>query len=891
MTTRNFDAVFAPKAIALIGASNRPRSVGAVLAQNLFESGFRGPVMPVNPHERAIRSAVNYRSVADLPIDPDLAVIATPPATVPGIIAELGARGCRAAIVVTAGFGEGERVEGEALRKAMLDAARPNLLRIMGPNCLGFISPAAGINASFAHLTPPAGDLAFVTQSGALATAVLDWASARGIGFSHVASLGGMSDIDFGDMLDHLALDRATRAILLYVESVTDARKFMTAARIAARAKPVVVIKGGRSNAGARAALSHTGALAGSDAVHDAAFRRAGMLRVYELRELFEAVTTLAAGIRPAGARLAILTNGGGAGVLATDALDDFRGTLAELAPQTIETLDAALPPTWSRGNPVDILGDATGDRYKAALEALVADPGADAVLVMNCPTAVADSLEAARAVLDAIPNRPRVPVLTCWLGESAAAASRRLFAAHRLPSYETPNEAIRALAHLVEYKRNQDLLMETPPAGLRPEQAEVLAARALTKHVLQEDRTLLSEPEAKQLLASFKIPVVETLVAADPEEARRQAEKIAGPVVLKILSPDITHKSDAGGVRLGLRTPEEVALAAREMVETVSRRAPAARLSGFSVQAMVRRPRAHELVVGIGTDATFGPVLVVGQGGTAVEVIGDRAIGLPPLNMVLAREMISRTRVAKLLAGYRDCPPADIEAVALTLVKLSELLVAVPEVVELDVNPLLAGSEGVLALDARVVVQPVDETRPRRLAIEPYPADLEHDIEIGGERLIVRPIRPEDQPRLVEMVARSTPQDVRLRFLGALKEFPHLLAARLSQIDYDREMALVAIATQPGPSQGEILGVSRIVATPENDRAEFAVMVRSDMKERGLGFQLMKDILACARRRGIRTIFGDVLRENTTMLKMAGELGFARERVEDGVVRISLGL
>ena len=544
MTTRNFDALFEPKAIALLGASNQPNSVGAVLARNLFDFGFHGPVMTVNPHEEAIRSAVNYHSVAELPIAPDLAVIATPPQTVPGLVAELGERGCRAAVVVTAGFGEGERSDGEALKKAMLEAAEPHLLRIVGPNCLGFISPAAGINASFAHLTPKAGDLAFVTQSGALATAVLDWATARGIGFSHVASLGAMSDIDFGDMLDYLAQDRATRAILLYVESVTDARKFMSAGRIAARSKPVVVIKAGRSSAGAKAALSHTGALAGSDAVYDAAFRRAGMLRVYELRELFEAVVTLAAGVRPAGARLAILTNGGGAGVLATDALADYGGTLAELSPQTIEKLDAALPKTWSRGNPVDVLGDAKGDRYKVALEAILADRGADAVLVMNCPTAVADSADAARAVLDVAKSAPRATILSCWLGETAAEESRKLFAANRLPSYETPNEAIRALMHLVNYKRNQDLLLETPQA-LPETRRDPAAARALVAKAIEEKRTVLTEPEAKELLSAFGIPVTETYVASDPAEVASLAKKIGGPVAVKILSPDITHKSD----------------------------------------------------------------------------------------------------------------------------------------------------------------------------------------------------------------------------------------------------------------------------------------------------------------------------------------------------------
>ena len=888
MTTRNFDALFEPKAIALLGASNQPNSVGAVLARNLFDSGFHGPVMTVNPHEEAIRSAVNYHSVAELPIAPDLAVIATPPQTVPGLVAELGERGCRAAVVVTAGFGEGERSDGEALKKAMLEAAEPHLLRIVGPNCLGFISPAAGINASFAHLTPKAGDLAFVTQSGALATAVLDWATARGIGFSHVASLGAMSDIDFGDMLDYLAQDRATRAILLYVESVTDARKFMSAGRIAARSKPVVVIKAGRSSAGAKAALSHTGALAGSDAVYDAAFRRAGMLRVYELRELFEAVVTLAAGVRPAGARLAILTNGGGAGVLATDALADFNGTLAELSRQTIEKLDAALPKTWSGGNPVDVLGDAKGDRYKVALEAILADRGADAVLVMNCPTAVADSADAARAVLAVAKSAPRATILSCWLGATAAEESRKLFAANRLPSYETPNEAIRALMHLVNYKRNQDLLLETPQA-LPKARRDPAAARALVAEAMEQKRTVLTEPEAKGLLSAFGIPVTETFVASDPAEVATLAKKIGGPVAVKILSPDITHKSDVGGVRLNLRTPEVAELAARDILTTVRERMPKARITGLTVQEMVNRPNAQELIVGIGEDAAFGPILLVGHGGTAVEVINDRAIGLPPLNLVLAREMIARTRVSKMLAGYRDRPPVDVEAVARTLVHLSDLLVTLPEVAELDINPLLAGPEGVIALDARVAVRPPDTSR-KRLAIEPYPAELEHHVTIdGGLGLKVRPIRPEDETRLAEMVARSSAEDVRLRFLGPLRDFPHLLAARLSQIDYDREMAFVAIDEREGSSHGEILGVSRFIADPDNETAEFAVMVRSDLKGRGLGYQLMRDILACARQRGIKKVYGDVLSENITMLQMAAELGFVREGTQDGIVRISI--
>jgi acetyltransferase len=884
MTIRNLDALFKPNAIALIGASNQPNSVGAVLARNLFETGFPGPVVTVNPYERAIRSTVNYRSVADLPLTPDLAVVATPPPTVPGIIAELGARGCRAAVVVTAGFGEGGRAEGQSLLQEMLDAARPHLLRIVGPNCLGFISPGQKINASFAHITPPAGDIAFVTQSGALATAVLDWASSRGFGFSHVISVGGMADVDFGDLLDYLALDSATRAILLYVESITAARKFMSAGRIAARVKPVIVIKSGRSSAGARAAMSHTGALAGSDVVYDAAFRRAGMLRVHELRELFAAVTTLSSGIVIGGDRLAILTNGGGAGVLVADALEEAGGRLAMLSPETVEALDAILPAAWSRGNPVDILGDAPGARYRGAVAALLAEPARDAILVMNCPTAVADSLDAAQAVADTVKDHGKSPVLTCWLGEPAAAASRQLFADRRIPTYETPSEAVGAFMHLVEYRRNQDLLMETPPADDILARSDRAAARAVIEAALGEGRNLLSEPEAKAVLEAYGVPTVATRKAFDPVAAAAVAGSMRMPVVLKILSEDIAHKSDVGGVRLDLDSREAVENAAREMLEVVHRRAPGARIAGFVVEEMITRPRALELLLGISVDRVFGPVLLVGHGGTAAEVIGDRAIGLPPLNLVLAHEMIDRTRVARLLRGYRDRPAADLDAVAATLVTLSRLAADFREIAELDINPLIVDDTGVLALDARIVVRAAPAIDD--FAIRAYPAELEHEIALrSGATVLIRAIRPDDEPKIVDMVARSTEEDVRLRFLGPLKRLPHQMASRLSQIDYDREIALVAEA----PAGGDIRGVARLIADPDNEAAEFAVMVRSDMKGKGIGYELMNELLAHARRRGLKTLFGDVLRENTMMLQMAGELGFTRAATDDPrIVRVT---
>ena len=871
MTIRNLDALFEPKSIAVIGASNKPRSVGAVLARNLFEAGFEGPIMAVNPHEQAIRSTLNYRSVAELPTTPDLAVLATPPPTIPGLIADLGARGCRAAIVVTAGFGEGAEAEGAHLRTKMLEASRPHLLRVVGPNCIGVISPGKGINASFAHLTPRAGDLAFVTQSGAIATGLLDWATARGFGFSHVVSLGDMADVDFGDVLDYLALDRATRAILLYVENITNARKFMSAGRIAARAKPVIVIKSGRSAAGAKAAMSHTGALAGSDLVYDAAFRRAGMLRVHELRELFEAVTTLSAGMKAKGDRLAIITNGGGAGVLATDALDERGGNLANLAAETLAALDAALPHTWSRGNPVDILGDASRERYAAALHAIIADPNRDAVLVMNCPVAVADSIDAAQAVVDSRPAADGLPVLTCWLGETAPKDSRKLFADNKIPTYDTPDEAVHAFMHLVDYQRNQELLLETP-AVVDIAQPDHDIARATIGGALAEGRKLLTEPESKALLSAYGIPTVQVRAAANPAEARRIAEEFGRPVVIKILSPDISHKSDVGGVRLDLRSGASVEEAANGMLKMVAERAPLARLTGFAVEEMVKRPNAFELLAGIGNDRTFGPIILFGQGGTAAEVIADRAIGLPPLNILLAREMIGRTRVAKLLKGYRDRPPAALDEIALNLIRLSRLVVDLPEVVELDINPLIADEKGVVALDARVVLTDA-EPSPDRLAILPYPAELtrEHTLD-DGLRCTLRPIRPEDEPQLKAMVERSAPTDVRLRFFGPLREFPHMMAARLSQIDYSREMALVATSLDP---PGDILGVARVIGDPDNERAEFAVFVRSDLKGRGLGYKLMTEILAYARKRGLKTVFGDVLWENATMLKMAKELGF----------------
>ena len=767
MSIRNLDYLFKPGSVALVGASKQSSSVGAVLAHNLFNSGFDGPIMPVNPKHKAIEGVLTYADAGSLPVPADLAVIATPPETVPGLIADFAERGTRAAVVITAGFGEGGGDDGPTLRQAMLDAARPHTLRIVGPNCLGVMVPGAGLNASFAHIPPKRGNLAFVAQSGAIVTSVLDWATARGIGFSHFVSLGDMSDVDFGDMLDYLASQIDVRGVLLYIEAITDARKFMSAARAAARIKPVIVIKSGRHPAAARAAASHTGALAGRDAVYDAAFRRAGMLRVNDIGGLFGAVETLGMAQRPSGDRIGILTNGGGIGVMAVDALMDYGGRLAELSEETIAALDAVLPPTWSRGNPVDIIGDAPPERYAKSLEILLAAKDTDAILVLNCPTAIASGEAAAQAVVDTVAGNKRC-VLTSWLGEDAAAGARRLFGEHRIPTYFTPERAMRAFVDMVAYRRNQEALAETPPSVPEDFVAETTAAREVIDRVLDSGREWLSEPEAKAVLDAYGISVVPTHTATDPQAAASVAARLAGPVVLKILSPDILHKSDVGGVALDLRAPAAVRDAAAAMLERASAAVPEARIEGFTVQPMVERPGAFELICGVIEDSQFGPVILFGHGGTATEIVEDTTLALPPLNMHLAHQTIARTRVHSLLQGFRGRPPAALEDIALTLIKISQLVIDFGEVVELDINPLLADEFGVIALDARIRVRRSEEPPAQRLAIRPYPKELEETVNLSdGRTFLFRPMRPEDEPALQELFSHLSPEAIRMRFFA----------------------------------------------------------------------------------------------------------------------------
>lgn len=889
MSVRHLDRLFQPRSLAVIGASDRERSVGALVMANLLAAGFDGPVWPVNIAHDSVAGRPAYRDVAALPGVPDLAVVCTPAPTVPDLIAALGARGTRAAIVLSAGLGSGRAADGRTLQQAMLDAARPHLLRILGPNCLGLLVPGAGLNASFAHTKALPGQLAFVSQSGALATAMLDWANSRGIGFSHFISLGDSADVDVGDVLDYLAADGRTRAVLLYLESVRAARKFMSAARAASRNKPVVVVKAGRAPEGAKAAASHTGALAGADAVYDAAFRRAGMVRVDTLDDLFDAAETVAH-VRPLhGERLAIVTNGGGAGVLAADALSLQGGRLAPLSEATCAALDAHLPATWSRGNPVDLIGDAPIARYTAALQILLAAPEVDAVLFMHAPTAVVPSLQIAQACVPLMREATK-PVLTSWLGAAVVHDAARACEAAGVPTYASPERAVTAFVRRVLYRQNQQALLQAPRASVLAFEPDRARARAVIAAALAAGRSLLDEVQAKALLDAYRIPIVPTRVARDADEAAAMAAAIGYPVVLKLLSPQVSHKSDVGGVALALADEGALRQAAAGIAERLRTLRPDAQLAGYTVQAMVQRPRAHELIVGVASDAVFGPVLMFGQGGTAVELLADSATALPPLNDRLAHELIARTRIAKLLAGYRDRASADIEAIVGVLLAVSQMVCDLAELAELDINPLLADHAGVIALDARVKLRATGAAARDRLAILPYPSQLEGTLQLGDARLLLRPIRPEDEPRLRAFYEHASAADLRLRFFMQRREVPRSELARYSQIDYDREMTFIALPA--GDADAPMAGEARASCDPDNQRAEFAIQVAGPWQRRGLGRALLARVLEHLRARGTREVWGECLVENAGMAALARSLGFTVSASEEpGVLALHRAL
>ena len=880
MSTYHLQSVFRPKSVAIVGGSPRERSAGRAVVRNLRAAGFPGQIGWVSPRYPKIDGVRTVRRLTDLGWVPELVVITTPARMVPRVVAIAARQGVAAAIILTAGLGQGP--SSPAARAEA--AARAKGLRLLGPHCLGVIAPHAKLNASIAAHCPQAGDLALISESSAIAAALVEWGVARSVGFSAVVSLGDAMDVDFGDLLDYFATDHRTRAILLYVEHIVDARKFMSAARVAARAKPVVVVKSGRQprldlDAGAH---THAQSLARSDAVYGAAFARAGLLRVGALDELFAAAETLGRiGTFP-GRRLAVLSNGGGVGRLAVDQLALRGGTLAALTPQTVARLDQAMPQGWSRENPVDIIVDADGERYAAAIEALLEDPGNDALLVVNVPTAFTSSADAANALTRSLGSRGRMngrdkPVFAVWLGQDDAAIAA--LNAARVPTYATESDAVRGFTHMVRYREAQAALMETPPSLPQDFVVDAAAARALVEQALADNQRWLDPLATNRLLEAYGIACVPLQIAATANEAALLADPIlaaGGAVTVKIVSPDIDHKSDVDGVRLNLPSVSAVRLAAEGILERARRARPNARINGVLVQPTILRPTARELIAGIADDPTFGPVIVFGRGGTAVEVINDRELALPPLDLRLAHELIGRTRVSRILKGYRDVPAADERAVALVLVKLAQLAADIPEISTLDINPLLADARGVLALDARVAVTPsriLHKGRGHpRFAIFPYPKQWERTLALGGDaRAFVRPVRPEDDALFRAFFARVSDEDLRLRFFQSVRHFSHEFIARLTQLDYARSIALVAI----DPASGDMLGAVRLHADADYEKGEYGILIRSDLKGHGIGWQLMRIMIEYARWLGLKAVEGQVLRENRTMLAMCQSLGF----------------
>jgi len=891
MSTVYLERMFRPRSVAVIGAHGRPQRVGSVVMRNLLAGGFDGPIMPVNPRAESVAGVLTYPDVASLPRTPDLAVICTPPERVPDVVDELGARGTRAALVMARGLAAGDGA-GSTWQQRMLAAARAHRVRIIGGGTLGILVPQIGLDASFSRVRALPGSLGFVSQSDAVGTLVLDWAHSRKVGFSHFISLGEAADVGFAEALDYLGSDPDTRAILLYVESLRERRHFMAALRGAARNKPVVAIKAGRSRPGAAPPSPISGdtlSLVEPDDVFDAALRRAGVVRVQHVEDLFSAAETLARARPLAGERLAVVSNGGGAAVMAADEL--LAGGLAPArpSPATAERLGAILPAGWDEQGAIDLQVDAAGSRYADVLRLLVESREFDAVLAIHTPSALASSTEAARAVIRAVAERP-CHLLACWMGGETAAAARQLLVEAGIAVFDTPSDAVRAFRFTVTYRRNREALIQTPPsvpAEFRPDPA---AARRVVEAALADGRDYLRAPERMAVLAAYGIPVADVHIAETGPQAAAVAREIGFPVELALRSPDVRRKRDVGGVALSLGTAEAVEAAAGNLVANLKAWRPDARHTGFTVQRVVPRPNARQLFLGTAVDPLFGPVILFGEG-RAGEPFRDVAVGLPPLNLPLAHDLVSRTRVAARLLASPNRPAADLDAVCLALVKFSQLVADVPELVEMNVHPLLADERGVLAAGAFMRVAPA-RAEADRLAIRPYPRGLEERTALrDGREVTLRPIRPEDEPAHDFFISKLEPEDSRFRFFHYVRSLPHSELARLTQIDYDREMAFVAMLPVAGGPE-ETVGVVRAMADPDNEAAEFSVVVRSDMKRMGLATVLLRKIADYCTARGTRRLTGEVLAENRAMLALAERMGFGRrETGEPGVVRIDLGL
>ena len=894
MVTTNFDKIFNPQNVAIIGASDVEGSVGYAIVKNFTKTGYSGKVYFVNIRKPEILGVKTYSTVDQIPEPIDLAIIATPAKTVPDVIEECGKVQVKGVIIVSAGFKE-TGLAGKVLEDKILEVSKKYGVRVIGPNCIGIIRPRINLNATFLDKMPKSGKVAFLSQSGALGSAILDWALHENIGFSNFVSVGSMIDVDFGDLIDYFGSDPKTKSILMYVEGITQARKFMSAARHFARAKPIIVVKSGQFLESAKAAASHTGSLSGEDNIYDAAFKRAGIVRVNEIVDLFNAAEVLGTQPLPKGPRLAIITNAGGPGVMATDSLIALGGKLAKISQKTLDSLNAILPPFWSHGNPIDVLGDAKSERYKTAVEACLNDENVDGILIVFTQQAVSESIEISKNIVELVRSKTyqNKTILTSFMGYGAVQEANNILNANNIPTYSTPEQAIRTYMYMYNYQRNIDLLYETPeelPVDAAPPKRPIMA---ILRNAAFENREILTEDEAKRILKYYNFPVVRTAVANTVDEAVRFAQEMGFPVVLKILSPQIVHKSDAGGVILNVNSPIEVREAFEALIQRATAYNPNAQIIGVTVQPMVTK-KGHELIIGGKTDPIFGPVILFGMGGVGVELFKDYSIGLPPLNTTLVHRMMEETKVYRLLKGWRNAPSVDLKKLDETVLMFSQLLVDFPQIKEIDINPLLISDKDIRILDARIVVDKDNICRKfephEHMVISPYPKKYEILWLLkNGQEVLLRPIKPEDEPMWLEMFQGFSEESIRYRFFQMLKDTPHEVRVRYCNIDYDREVALVAEKVENG--KRKLLGVSRLSIESDGKSGEMAFIIGDCWQGQGLGTKMVDYTLDLAKEKGVESVYAIMLQDNYRALSLTKKMGFKIDYLSDGTVKASLNL
>jgi len=895
LVTLNLDKIFNPKNVAIVGASDVEGSVGYAIVKNFNQFGFAGKVFLVNNRKPEILGVKTFKSVLEIPDQVDLAIIATPAKTVPDVIEQCGKVKIKGVIIISAGFKE-IGPPGKALEDTIIETSKKYGIRVIGPNCIGIIKPKTKLNATFLDKMPKAGNVAFLSQSGALGSAILDWAIHENIGFSNFVSVGSMIDVDFGDLIDYFGSDPKTKSILMYVEGVTNARKFMSAARHFARTKPIIVVKSGKFAESTKAAASHTGSLSGEDDIYEAAFKRAGIVRVQEIADLFNAAEVLGTQPLPNGPKLAVITNAGGPGVMATDALIAKGGKLAKLSQKTVADLNNVLPPFWSKGNPIDVLGDAGVDRYCVAVEACLNDDTIDGILIVFTQQGGSDPAEIAKGLAELVRSKTyqNKTILTSFMGFDAVQEANDIFNANNIPTHSTPEQAINTYMYMYNYQRNLQLLYETPEELPLDESPPKRPIMAMLRNAVMENRELLTEDEAKKILKYYNFPIVKTSVARSPEEAAKVASEIGFPVVLKILSPQIIHKSDAGGVILNLNSPTEVREAFKIVTEKTKAYYPTAQIVGVTVQPMIEEKQGYEIIIGGKTDPVFGPVILFGMGGVGVELFKDYSIGLPPLNTTLIRRMMEETKVYQLLKGYRNTPPVDLKRLDEVMLLFSQFLIDYPQIKEIDINPLLINDKEACILDARIVIDKEKVCRKfephEHMVISPYPKKYEMLWALkNGQKVLLRPIKPEDEPMWLEMFQTFSEESIRYRFFQILKDTPHEVRVRYCNIDYDREIAIVPELEENG--QRKILGVTRLSIEPDGKSGEMAFIVTDYWQGLGLGTKMVDYVLDIAKEKGIETVYAIMLQDNYRALALTKKMGFTLEYLSDGTVKGVLNL